>query len=280
MKPRVGAIRYLNALPLVDGLDRDPALGEVRFEVPSFLAQDLRSRDLDIALVPQVEACRASDYRIAAGLCIACRGAVESILLFRSTPWSEIETIGVDLSSNSSVELLQVLFHRRLGRLPRCVPITPTLAPLRRRGQGGPRLDAVLLIGDRALANDRGEFERDDLGEIWWHETHLPFVFAVWLGRGDRGAAALPSIRRAARNGLAHRQRLVEHFCREQPGILEPDRALRYVTDVIHYELGAEEIESMRIFHQLRGVAGLTPQVTWEPEFFVEPAGAMAEEFP
>ena len=44
---RVGALRYLNALPLVDGLEREPVFDSVRYEMPSLLAKDLRSGELD-----------------------------------------------------------------------------------------------------------------------------------------------------------------------------------------------------------------------------------------
>lgn len=274
-QPTLGAIRYLNALPLVAGLERNPDLAETRFEIPSLLAAGLRSGELDLALVPQVEACRDPDYRIVPDLCISCKGAVESILLFRRKEWNELETIGVDLSSNSSVELLKVLFHRRTGRVPRCVPVAPYLDRLRDRPGRAPiegdepRLDAILLIGDRALAEDRGEYPRDDLGSLWFEQTGLPFVFAVWLGRVGADPRALRAVRQAARSGLAHRTTLVDHFCREQPGLLSPDRALRYVTEVIRYSLGEEEIEAIRSFHAMRRAANLVTE-DWTPRFFDE----------
>lgn len=267
MKPRLGAIRYLNALPLVNGLDRDPDLGEVRFAAPSTLAGELRSGRLDLALVPQVEGCRSPDYRVVPGICVACRGPVESILLFRNRPWEDIHTVGVDPSSNSSVELLKVLFRRRLGRVPHCIPVPPDLSRLRAPSRPEPDVDAVLLIGDAALREDRGEFERDDLGEVWWNDTRRPFVFAVWLGRESSGKGAVSAVQRACERGLANRAALVERFCREQPGI-DFDRALRYISEVIHYSLGAEEIDSMKMFHRLRVEMGLVPPDTWQPQFF------------
>lgn len=176
---RIGALRYLNARPLIAGLELDPDAGEIRWAVPSLLAQELRTGSIDLGLVPQVEAARNPEYRIVPGLCIAANGAVESILLFQRRPWQEVRRIGVDASSNTAIELLKVLLHRRGGPFELSI-VPPVLDPLRKRDAD---LDAQLLIGDRALAEDRGEFERLDLGTLWKSETGLPFVYALWVGR-------------------------------------------------------------------------------------------------
>lgn len=250
----VGAIRYLNALPLVAHLAEQPAIDQVRYEIPSLLASGLRNRSLDVALVPQVESARDPSYRWVTDYCIACRGAVESILLFTEKPWEDLQRVGVDLSSNSSVEMLKVLMHRRTGRIPECIAIPPRLDALRSEGE---ELDAVLLIGDRALAEDRGEIPRWDLGEVWFEETGLPFVFAVWLGREGIEPDVVAGLSAAARIGLENRASLARAFCREHPDVSAEAAAVRYLSEVIHYELGPDERESLRFFHEQRVAAGL-----------------------
>ena len=150
---RIGALRYLNARPLVVGLDRHEGV-EVTYEIPSLLARDLRAGRFDLALVPQVEATRDPRYRIVRGPCVSCDGPVDSILLFSTQSFAAIRRVGVDLSSNTSVELLRALFHLRGLAIPELIEVPPRLDPLRHRGDL--ELDAILLIGDRALAEDHG----------------------------------------------------------------------------------------------------------------------------
>lgn len=266
----VGALRYLNALPLIHGLEDDPAVSEVRYEIPSLLARDLRDDKLAVALVPQVEALRDPSYRIVPGLGVCCRGPVESILLFTTKEWKEIRRVGVDLSSNTSVELLKLLFHMRGDDVPECVEVPPRLDPLRRDAADAAELDAVLLIGDRALAEDHGEFPRFDLGALWTEETGLPFVFAVWLGREGMDPELIGAVESAAERGLGRRRELARSFCREHPEVGGLDAAERYITQVIHYDLGPPEVESMLAFHDLRIRAGLAAEDTasWRPRFF------------
>ncbi len=275
---RLGALRYLNALPLVDGLDRRPDV-DVTYEIPSLLARDLRAGKFDLALVPQVEASKDERYRIVPGPCVACDGAVESILLFATCRFGEIRRVGVDLSSNTSVELLRVLFHVRDLPEPEFIEVAPRLDPL--RGSRDDALDAILLIGDRALAEDHGEFPRFDLGAIWKEETGLPFVFAVWLGRDDTPLAAVDWVRTVLADNLPRRAELAESFWREHPDVVDPNGARRYLTETIRYELGGRELESMLEFHQLRselqprrgqsdnGPSRVDPE--WRPRFFGDP---------
>ncbi len=261
---RIGAIRYLNARPLIAGLEQDPEVHEVRYEVPSLLARDLRAGALDLALVPQVEATCDAAYRIVPRLCIAADGPVESILLFLRRDWREVRRAGVDASSRASVELLKVLLHRRGGPFE-LVTMPPRLAPLHRDDCD---LDALLLIGDRALAEDRGEFPRLDLGALWKEETGLPFVYALWVGRAETDPRAVAAVARAAARGLADRQRLAADFSREFPEVIDEARALRYITDVIRYTLGPAEEEALRVFHRLRVEAGFAPHAPFAPHWF------------
>ena len=120
---RIGALRYLNAWPLVDGLVDDVTV-EVVHAPPSELARRLRDHELDLGLVPAVELVRQPDYRVVPDLCVSADGAVESILLFHRRPWDALHRIGVDTSSNSSVELLRVLLWKH-GRTDVDLPSGP-----------------------------------------------------------------------------------------------------------------------------------------------------------
>ncbi|MGE4602999.1 MAG: MqnA/MqnD/SBP family protein, partial [Planctomycetota bacterium] len=81
MKIRLGTIDFLNALPLCDKLSREDDRWDIVEALPSELANHLKSGEIDVGLVPQVEACRDPRYRIVPGHCISCDGEVGSILL-------------------------------------------------------------------------------------------------------------------------------------------------------------------------------------------------------
>jgi len=261
----LGALRYLNALPLVAGLE---SRAKVSYAIPSLLARDLRSGEFDLALVPQVEATRDRNYRIVPGCCVSCAGPVDSILLFTTRSWSEIRRVGVDLSSNTSVELLRVLFHLKGAPIPELTSVPPRLDPLRRgSSQYDPELDGILLIGDRALAEDHGEFPRFDLGALWWEQTGRPFVFAVWLGRESAPAEAVHLVRETLAHNLPRRSELAGEFVREHPGVIDESGARRYLSETIRYHLGDAEVDSLREFHRLRVEIGSVSDGWW-PSFF------------
>ena len=57
---RIGCVGYLNAKPLIDGLEglADPV---VRLDVPSALLEDLQRREVDIALCPVIDYYRSTE---------------------------------------------------------------------------------------------------------------------------------------------------------------------------------------------------------------------------
>src|SRR5437762_12270065 len=145
MKPvRLGAVGYLNARPLVFGLDRSPRF-EVRFDVPSECARLLHAGEIDLGLIPSIEYLRGDSYRIVPDLAIASRGPVASVALFTKRPMSDVRSIVMDTSSRTSVALARVLCARLFKIEPVFEAHEPDLAAMLARG------DAALLIGDNAL---------------------------------------------------------------------------------------------------------------------------------
>lgn len=266
MTLKLGALRFLNALPLVAQLEKHPSRPRVSYEIPSLLARDLRAGAFDLALVPVVESMRDPNYRIVPGPCVSCLGPVDSILLFSTQPLSQIRTIGVDLSSNTSVELLRVLFHLRGLPAPELTAVPPRLDRLRTQDP----LDAVLLIGDPALAEDHGEFPRFDLGALWHEATGLPFVFAAWVGQANAPREAIDCVTDTLAANLPRRDELAESFTREYPGVIDVDGARRYLTTSIRYSMGDAECTGLERFHALRAELG-DVDANWRPRFFEGP---------
>lgn len=264
---RIGAISWLNALPLTESLARWRG-GTVRWAPPSELARALRAGELDLALVPQVEIAAEPGFRVVRGLGIACRGAAESILLFAPEPEAPLARIAVDAASRSSVELLRVLL--RLDGRPdaELFPAPPELAP---ESLGGSGADALLLIGDRALAARASPTPRIDLGAWWFERTGLPFVFALWAGPEGASAEVRRAVRGAAREGLPRRAEIARAFAREHPAVIGEEDAVRYLVRTIHHEIGAEEQESLSVFAELRREMGAPVPAGWRPLPFEEP---------
>ncbi|MFM9024858.1 MAG: MqnA/MqnD/SBP family protein, partial [Planctomycetaceae bacterium] len=114
---RVGAVQYLNTRPLVHGL---AAAGvDVRYDLPSRLADRLAAGELDVALVPAIELFGSAGHRIVSDACIGCRGPVMSVKLFFRTPPERVATLAVDEGSRTSVALARVLLAERHGIAPR-----------------------------------------------------------------------------------------------------------------------------------------------------------------
>jgi len=251
---RVGAVQYLNTRPLVHGL---AAAGvDLRFDLPSRLADSLADAGLDLALIPSVELFRRDDHRIVSDACIACRGPVMSVkILFRVAP-ARVMTLAVDEGSRTSVALARILLAERHGRHPRLETL-----PLG-AGPADTSADAILLIGDRALGATGttpggGSFQVVwDLGDEWCRWTGLPFVFAVWAARAgvdvrdvaprlaaarDAGVANLAAI--AAAEAAAH-------------GLTVP-QCLGYLRDNLHFHLGSREWDALRLFRDKAAALGL-----------------------
>jgi predicted solute-binding protein len=187
-KPKICAVSYLNTAPLVWGLLHGPQkdAADLEFAVPSECARRVVGGEADLGIVPVIEMDRHGLTPVSS-LCIACRGAVRSILLFTRKPWDEIGTLAADAGSRTSVELARIVLRERFGAAPRVEAMPPDLSRMLAEA------DAALLIGDAALAvePEASGLEWLDLGQAWLELTGLPMVFAVWAGRG---AAAMDGV--------------------------------------------------------------------------------------
>ena len=255
---RIGAVRYLNTKPLVPGL---AARGvDVRYDLPSRLADQIAVGQLDVALIPVIETFRQADYRIVSDACIGCRGPVMSVKVFFRTPPDRVTSLAIDEGSRTSAALARILLAERFGVRPRIEPL-PIEA-----GLGDTRADAVLLIGDRALDRGTGagpaaarSFQLAwDLGDEWCRWTGLPFVFAVWAARRGVAATGLDRLLTAARD--SGRANLAAIAAAEAaPHGLTVAQCHSYLADNLHYDLGADERAALALFRARAAALGLAP---------------------
>src|SRR5580700_6021056 len=92
---RLGAVGYLNARPLVFGLDRSPRF-DLRYDVPSECARLLHAGDIDVGLIPSIAYVRDDILRIVPDLAIASRGPVRSVALYTRRPIGDVRSIVMD----------------------------------------------------------------------------------------------------------------------------------------------------------------------------------------
>src|SRR4029079_2819108 len=184
---RLGAVTYLNARPLVYGLDRHVTF-DLRYDIPSECARLLHARETDLGLIPSIEYLRGPvPYQIVPGPAVTSRGPVASVAIYTRREPKDIRTIAMDTSSRTSVALATVMLQRRFDVAATPAPMAPDLDAM--LGQA----DAALIIGDVALFLDHqaAGVTKIDLGEEWTAMTGLPFVYACWTGwpealtRGD-----------------------------------------------------------------------------------------------
>lgn len=250
---RVGAVNYLNTKPLICDLDELAPEAELVLDVPSRLADRLAAGELDVALIPVIEYFRAGSYSVVPDISIATRGPVLSVTLFSRVPWGQVRRVALDEGSRTSAALTQVLLRARHGVVPEVVSL-----PLGARADEADA-DAVLLIGDRAMSACLPGFEfAFDLGQEWHDWTGLPFVYAVWAVRAgaDLGPVAR-ALGEAKRRGL---RRAGPIAAREALGLgLDPGFCRRYLSTILHFDLGPREQEGLMQYYRLAHSLGLAP---------------------
>jgi chorismate dehydratase len=246
MPLRIGCVSYLNAKPLIHGLDQQPDL-DVQLEVPARLLDGLQSGRLDIALLPVIDYQRLPDLRIVPSGGIGCDGPTLTVRIFSPVPIEKISTLACDSESHTSVALARIILAERYH-------ITPALLdPAAAAGA------ATLLIGDKVVTQAPTDMPFQlDLGSAWKQLTGMPFVFAVWIARAGIDLGDLPQrLDRARRAGLADLKTIVDRHA--APLGWPRDLALQYLTVNLRFEVGPAQLLAIQTFHQLAARHGLIP---------------------
>ena len=256
MMVRLGAVGYLNARPLVWGLERSLRF-LLRFDVPSTCASLLHDGAIDIGLIPSIEYLRGGPYAIVPDLAIASRGPVASVLLFTSRPIRDVRSIAMDVSSRTSVALVRVLCAQLFKINPKIEPAGPDLPQMLGR------CDAALIIGDNALFQPPNvehtlPVEVIDLGKAWTDLTGLPFVYAFWAGRpGMLEPGDVEALQRARDAGVAASDDVACAYLRDMPA--RQALGMRYLRENIKYHLGAEEQAGLELFYRYAAEINVAP---------------------
>jgi predicted solute-binding protein len=267
---RIGIVKFLNTVPLVEGLDKIPQLSLVPAP-PSRLSDMLVANSVDVALVSIIDAALATAplAMLSCGM-IGCDGPTLTVRVFSSVPFEQITTLHADTDSHTSIALARIVLSRAFDRRVKIEPFDSSgdrPAP----GSRGDWPEAVLLIGDKVITSGPPlhQFPHQlDLGDAWKKLTGLPFVYALWMCRAsDLGTpASLDAIRlaeslldRQLRHNVTRLDRIIQDRAPEFRW--PPDLARQYLGELLRYRVGETEKEAVtKFFEEAVACDILTPE--------------------
>ena len=285
---RLGAVSFLNAKPLIEGLDQRSDVDLV-LDVPSRLPALLDSGRVDAALVPIIDVIRSEGrYVVVCDACIGCDGETMTVRIFSQAPPDRITRLRADTDSHTSVALARVIFAELYDR-------ELVIEPFDARRESLDESEAVLLIGDKVVDSGRSGFAYEiDLGGAWRAHTGLPFIFAVWA----RGSEEL-RVKSSELSGHANARSSLFTLHSELATLLSTARdrgvenasriaetmgpalgwtaayARRYLTRCLTFTIDARAVEGAELFAQHCAALGIanSSEINW-PEQLCRNASA------
>lgn len=276
---KIGRINYINLFPIFYMLERgsDCSAYELVEGVPSNLNALLREGLIDISPSSSIEYLRHKErYSIIGGHSISSFGEIKSILLFSKKAIKELDgsTVLTSSQSETSVALLDIVFKKFYGI--NC-PLRTSSEPLFNALESH---QAYLLIGDEAMREYKkgqgteknsecrmrnAEFKSTpnselyiyDLGDIWYKETGLPFVFALWIARKDCCIENPELFKKFKKDLDSAKETAIRNFkeiAKVSPlkDILTQDETVRYWQG-ISYDLNEEHLRGLDLFRKYAG---------------------------
>ena len=241
VKYKVSAVSYLNTVPFIHGLKQSELIHNIDLHLhyPSICADKLINGTVDLALVPVAVIPKLKDSYIISDYCIGADGAVDTVCLYSDVPITEIESIGLDYQSRTSVALLKIL-------LKEYWQLKPELKKVDIGFEDSIKGDhAALVIGDRGFALNTNHDYIYDLSAIWKKMTGLPFVFAAWVANKKLPQYFISNFNTALEKGLSDIDRVLALEGDNYPHCINPED---YLNNKISYNLDAEKKKGMELF--------------------------------
>jgi chorismate dehydratase len=253
---RIGRINFANLFPIFYTLERvaDCSAYEFIEGVPSFVNRLLREGQIDVSPSSSIEYLRNEDsYVLLDGHSIASAGPIGSILFFSRRPIESLNGLTVLASSQSetSIALLNIVLNKFYEM--NCT-LKSSDKPL---SEGIESYSAYLLIGDNAMreALRWPKLYIYDLADIWYKNTGLPFVFALWIARKDsseREPALFSQFRSDLDTAKVKALKDLRPIAKESSllSILSEDEIVSYWRG-ISYDLADEHKKGIELFKKL-----------------------------
>jgi len=265
-KIRVAAISFLNPAPLLFDFEHAPQqqlLAErydVHYTLPSLCAEQLRTAESDLGLVPIASLPTLPGVVTIPGCTIASLDKVRSIQLVVSPGLTleDVRTVAADAASRSSAAYVRILLDHFYGCQPVFHEQQADLEAMLATS------DAALLIGDPALlALDHPHLRQQfsnctwiDVAQLWQKHTQLPWVAAVWAVRrlaleetGISAATLIADLEHSRDAGMAHMDTIVREWSQRLP--LSEHIIETYLTENIHYTLDETCLRAIERFFAL-----------------------------
>ncbi len=258
---RVGCVSFLNAKPLIEGLEDGPD-PVVKFDVPSQLLPDLEAGTVDVALCPVIDyQTSATPLQIIPSGGIGCDGTTLTVRLYSRVPLADIVEVHADTDSHTSVALLRILLAERFDVHPKIIDYHAREHVADGRPVAWPQ--AMLLIGDKVVTDSPPAVRYPhqlDLGHAWKELTGLPFVFAVWMARAGDDLGDLPQVLADTRQ--RNQTRIDQIVDRHADTHGWPrDLAKQYLGRWLKFDVGPRQVEAMQRFWAMAHDLGMIDRV-------------------
>lgn len=177
----IGFVEYVNCLPVYYSFHKEENKNNYRLVKgkPAELNRLMEAGTLKVSNVSSIEFARNfSRYLIVPDVCISSVCKVSSVNLYTRKNINELngKRIALTSASGTSQVLLKILLKKVFDFDNAFVEMAPDLDNMLEL------CDAALIIGDEALSTlDRKDVYIHDLGELWYKNTGLPFVYALWV---------------------------------------------------------------------------------------------------
>ncbi len=252
-KIRLAAVKYLNTLPMLHGLQNAPdASGfELYLGHPAECARLLMDGEVDIALCPVGALPDLPQYHIASQFGIGCKGPVRTVSIYSDSPLEELKAIKLYGESRSSNILVQVL-DREYWKLGLQFVSAEDKMPDVPTGQ--------LVIGDACFEKESEYQQITDLGDAWFNFTGLPFLFACWVSINPVHEEIRSILDNSFASGIADLANL------ELPTHQLHVNIHHYLRDNIQYKIDEDTLEGMSRFINYAGELNVSsPDVNQAP---------------
>ncbi len=169
---KIGWIDFLNTLPFDFSYKKIDKKIEIVKGVPSEINYLLGKERIDIGFISSAEYIENfENYLILPELSISSYKNVQSVGLFSNKPIEEIDTIYLSTASKTSRLLTKIVFKEFFMKEIDYIDL---------ENYKNIEEKSVLLIGDNAIKFKNKFKYVYDLSSIWFENTGLPFVFALW----------------------------------------------------------------------------------------------------
>ncbi len=242
---RVSVVKYLNSIPFVYGLEKTSGLNiDLYFDTPSECARKLKSKEVDLGLIPVSELASVENGNLIGDYCIGADGPVYSVCLAAEKPVEELERIYMDPHSRTSVNLAKILAREYWKKDLIWMKTSDGFERNLIKGR-----DGAVVIGDKVFGIAGRYPYQYDLAETWKKMTGLPVVFAAWVANKPLDEDWIMEFNKALELGVNSIPDVLAEF--PYHGKLENVDLHDYLTNKISYTFDKQKRAGMALFHSL-----------------------------